>query len=113
MLYKLRQERLEQSKKVTALEEQETLLREHIIQNLPKSELEGAKGKFGKVTLGTKTTSRIADWDLFYKHILKTKNFALLQRRPGDSAIQEIWESGKKVPGVEPFNIITLSVTKA
>ena len=95
------------------LESQESVLREHIIQNLPKSELEGAKGKVGKVTLGLKTTVKITDWGEFYKYLVKTKNFALLQRRPGDAAIQEIWESGKKVPGAEPFNVVTLSITKA
>ena len=113
LLYKLREERLTQVKVVTAIEDQEKLLREHIIQNLPKSDQKGAIGKLGKVTLGSKTVAQVKDWDLFYKYIAKSKNFALLQRRPGESAIQEIWDAKKPVPGVEPFTIVTLSVTKA
>ena len=45
-------------------------------------------------------------------HIRKTKDFSLLQRRLAAPAIKERWEAGKKVPGVEPFAILKVSVVK-
>ena len=45
------------------------------------------------------------------QHISRTKAWHLLQRRVSDPAYRELLELGKKVPGVEPFNKRTLSVT--
>lgn len=111
-LYTLRQARLTAQKVVDEMVERETLLREHIIKTLPKSQAGGISGKLGRVMLGSKIVPKIEDWEMFYKYVKKTSNFALLQKRLADAAIQEIWEAKKAVPGVASFQIVTLSVTK-
>jgi hypothetical protein len=60
----------------------------------------------------TKTIPRVADWDKLYAFVKKTGSFDLLQRRLTDSAIQERWEAGKSVPGVETFNAVSVSINK-
>jgi hypothetical protein len=30
----------------------------------------------------------------------------------GEAMVKEIWDSGKTVPGVEPFTVITVSLNK-
>lgn len=111
-LFELREKRLEEQKKVDAIEAEEKAVKEHLIQNLPKSEASGVAGKLCRVTVITKPVPQVQDWDKFYAYVGKTKSFDLLQRRLTDTAIKERWEAGKKIPGVEPFNVVTLSVNK-
>lgn len=111
-LYELRQKRLEEQKKVDLIEAEEKALKEHIIQNLPKSEASGVAGKLARVTVVTKQIPQVKDWDAFYKHVKKTGQFDLMQRRITDAAIKERWEAGKEVPGVEHFNAVSISINK-
>ena len=111
-LYIIRQERLVQQKIVDALEEEEKALKEHIIATLPKSEAMGVAGKLARVTVVTKVVAQVKDWDAFYKYVLKTKSFDLLQRRLNDTAVKERWENKKTVAGVEPFQAVTISLNK-
>jgi hypothetical protein len=111
-LFELREKRLEEQKKVDAIEAEEKAIKEHIIQNLPKSEASGVAGKVARVTVITKQVPQVKDWDMFYKHVKKTGEFELLQRRLTDTAIRERWDAGKQVPGVESFNAVTLSINK-
>lgn len=111
-LFQLREKRLEDQKKVDAIEAEEKALKEHIIQTLPKSEASGVAGKIARVTVITKAVPQVKDWDVFYKHVKKTGEFELLQRRLTDTAIRERWDAGKQVPGVESFNAVTVSLNK-
>ena len=111
-LYEVRQARLDLQKKVDALSEQETALREHIIQTLPKSQASGVAGKLARVTVVTKDVPQVKDWDKLYAHVKKTGQFELLQRRLSDSAFKERQEAGKTVPGVELFRAVTVSINK-
>lgn len=111
-LYELRQKRLEEQKKVDAIEAEEKALKEHIIQNLPKSEASGVAGKLARVTVVTKEIPQVEDWDAFYKYVKKTGNFDLMQRRLTDAAVKERWEAGKEIPGVKHFQAVSVSINK-
>ena len=115
LLYKTRNERLELSKKVDELQAKETALREHLINNLPKSEATGVAGKLARASIEMKSVVRVADWDKLYAYIIKNAkkgSFALMQRRVSEPAVREIWESNKEVPGCEAMNIPVVSLTK-
>lgn len=115
MLYNLRKERIAKDKEAAELKAQETALVEHLINSLPKSDATGVSGKVANVKVEMKQTVQVEDWDKVYDYVTKNRKkgaFALLQRRIGASAVQEIWASGKEVPGCVPFNVPTLSVTK-
>lgn len=112
LLYETREARLALQKDVDALEDQEKQLREHIINNLPKSQATGVAGKVARATIVMKIVPQVQDWDKFYAHIKKTGDFELMQKRIGTKAIEERWENKKKVPGVEPFNAVTVSLNK-
>jgi hypothetical protein len=111
-LYELRQQRLEWQKKVDALEAEEKALKEHIIRNLPKSEATGVAGKLARVTVVTKEVPQVKDWDAFYKFVKKTGSFDLMQRRLTEAAVKERWEAGEEIPGVERFQVVTVSINK-
>lgn len=111
-LYELRNKRLVMQKEVDAIEAEEKAYKEHIINTLPKSEASGVAGKFARVTVVKKTIPQVEDWDLFYKHVKKTGQFDLMQRRLTNAAIEERWEAGKEVPGVKHFDVLSVSINK-
>jgi hypothetical protein len=111
-VYELRQQRLDAQKVVDALQEEETALREHIINTLPKSEATGAAGKVARVTVVTKQIPQVKDWQAFYAYVKKNNAWDLMQRRLAATAVTERWEAGKTVAGVEPFTAVTLSINK-
>lgn len=105
-----RDNRLAADKEVARLKEWENALKEHIINNLPKSEATGVSGKYAQVTVVTKTKLKVADWDKFYSHVKKTGHFELLNRALNQAAAQERFDAGKPVPGVDTFDDVTLSL---
>ena len=111
LLFDIRQQRLSAQKVVDEFKEQEKLLTDHIIDTLPKGD-QGAIGKHHQVSVYTDAVPRAADWDAIYKHIKRTGNFELLQRRLSDTAVKERWDDGKEIPGVESFNVVKVSLTK-
>jgi hypothetical protein len=114
LYYSTREKRLAIEREAKALQEQETAIKDHIIENLPKTD-GGATGKLCRVLVVTKPVAQVEDWDKFYTYIAKNRtkgSFALLNRAVNQSSVKELWESGKQVPGVKPFNAVTLSVSK-
>lgn len=111
LLHDVREERLRLQKLVETQEAKETLIREHVIRTLSDTE-GGAVGLRYKVTKERHTKPVVKDWGEFYKYVLKNKATEFLQRRISDGAIQERWDAGKKIPGVESFTYIKLSLTK-
>jgi len=111
-LYELREKRLGGQKIVDEVKAEETALKMHIIDTLPKSEASGVAGKIARVSVIIKEIAQVNDWDKLYAHIEKTGNFDLLQRRVTDAAVKDRWEDGKEVPGVGHFNVVTVSLGK-
>lgn len=111
-LYTARAERHALNKEAAAIEEFEKRLKDHIIATLPKSDSTGVAGKIARVTTVTKMVPTVEDWPKFHAYVKKTGAFELLQKRLADTAINERWDAGKTVPGVVPFNVVTVSVTK-
>ncbi len=108
----LRDARLAKEKEAAEVKEQEEFVKAFLIDNLPKSEAQGVAGKVAQVTIVRKKIAQVKDWDAYYKFILKTKDFSLLNRAANRKAIEERWEAGKVVPGAEAFDTVTLSLHK-
>lgn len=115
LMYSLREKRYAMQKEVDEVAAQESALREHLINNLPKSSATGISGKLANARIELKQTIQVEDWDKLTKYIIKNASkgaFALMQRRVSESAVREIWESRKQVPGVKPFDVPVVSLTK-
>jgi len=111
-LYTLKEERLKVQRIVDAIANEEKVLRQHVIDNLPKSNASGIAGKIARVTVVNKPVPQVKDWKKFHTYIKRTNAFDLLQRRVSASAIEERWDNGKTVSGVEKFNVTTVSLNK-
>lgn len=113
LLYKLREERLELSKKVDEMKKQETQLKNYIIETLPKSEASGVAGAIARVSVVTKEEPVVEDQDAFRKYLNRSKRFDLAYKlRPSAPGIKELWEEGKDIPGISKFNVVTVSLGK-
>ncbi len=115
MYYSKREERLAKQREVDALEADEKMLKEHLINSIPKSNATGIAGKLCAVSVVQKDIPQVADWDKFYEYVAKNRTkggFAMLSRSLSATAVKEVWEAGKEVPGVGHFTAVTLSVHK-
>jgi len=116
LLYKTREERYAANKVVEALKEKEAILREHIIDNLPKSQATGITGKTAMATIEKTSVWKSTDWDKTFDYIVKNRKkgaFAILQKRLSETALNEIVaHTGKPVPGAELLTVLTVSCTK-
>lgn len=108
----VRQLRLGMEKEVEAVKARETQLRDHIINNLSKSDDTGAAGLRYRAQIVMKDVPRAADWGQIHAYIQKTGRFDLVQRRLGEAAIKEMWASKEEIPGVEKARIPDVSITK-
>lgn len=111
LLWSLREERKSAEAAVNEIKEKETAVEAHLMNNFDKSGLDGAKGKYGLATLKHSTVADVTDWPQFYSYIQRNKAWDLLQKRPAITAIRERWNNGKAIPGLEPKEIVTLSLT--
>ena len=103
-------------KEVDAVKAKATLLREHIINNLSKSEDTGAAGLRYRVQVVTKRKLTVKEWGLLHSWIRKNDRFDMLQKRLAEKAAED-WcldpdNAGRLLPGTEAINVPTLSLTK-
>lgn len=115
LYYNLRAERLAQQNQAKGIQEREGVVREHLINSLPKSDSTGIAGKVARVSVYTTPALRLEDWDKFLAFVIKTEQWHLLGRTFSEAAVAELLEQNKKlkkVPGIGKFNIVKLSFNK-
>jgi hypothetical protein len=109
----VREIRLAMDKEVEAVKKRESEIREHIINNLSKSEDSGAAGLKYRAQIVTKKTFKASDWGILYSWIRKNDRFDVLQQRLSDTAAKGFLEAeGRPIPGVEVVNVPEVSITK-
>ncbi len=113
LAYTLQQERYQLQHQVDAVEEKEKALKKHILDHCLKGKLKSLGGKVGKVEKDTYNVPTIDDFDKFFAFVCKTKDSSLIQRRLGEAAVKERWAKKKTVPGVAPFQVTKLLISKA
>lgn len=104
--------RLAMEKEMEAVKAREHQIREHIIANLSKSDDSGASGLKYRAQIVMKDVPRATDWAKVHEYIQKTGRFDLLQKRLGEKAVADTWESGVQIPGVECVHVPDVSITK-
>lgn len=104
--------RLAMEKDVEKIKGREHELREHIINNLSKSDDTGASGLRYRAQIVMKDVPRAADWTQIHGYIQKTGRFDLLQKRLGEKAVMDMVADNQKIPGVEVVHVPDVSITK-
>jgi hypothetical protein len=100
---------------VKLVEDEYDALEDALIKGLPKQELNGAQGKLARVEIDNRiypiVTEEAGGWEATYKHIKKTGEFDLLQKRLHQGACEARWDAGKQIPGVGTFTRVKLKLT--
>ncbi len=98
--------------KLAPIEEKIKTLEAEILNNFTAAEIGGASGKLATAERKTIAVPAVKDWDAFYRYIAKNRAFELLHRRVSTTAWAERVDAGVKIPGVDTFRVIKLSVRK-
>lgn len=104
--------RLTMEKDVEKVKAREHELREHIINNLSKSDDTGASGLRYRAQIVMKDVPRAADWTKIHNYIQQSGRFDLLQKRLGEKAVMDMVEDGNQIPGVDIVHVPDVSITK-
>jgi hypothetical protein len=117
MAYEFRAERLEVQREATEIGEKEKLLKEHLINALPKGEASGVAGKVARASVVKEAVPRIEDEGKLRAAIKKNpkKWGALISSAPPPidmAVLKAMFDEGNVPPGVGTFNIIKVSLTK-
>jgi len=115
LLFDVRQQRLDADKYAASLKSEEERIKTHIIDNLKKDDT-GAAGKHHRVQVKRDRKYRVnpENWNKFFAWVGKNKRYDMLQKRINDAAVRDHMETPRaaKLPGVEPFDYVTVSLTK-
>jgi hypothetical protein len=93
-------------------EEMEEIAREFIAY---LEENESQRGNFAghTVYMNRATVPSVKDWDKFWEYVLKQKADHLIEHRPSVTGCRELFTTKGKIPGLEPFERVTISVRKS
>lgn len=117
LLYATQQERYALQKQAKEKEAIEGALKSRIIDELPKSQATGIAGKAARVYVENKTVVKITDFAAYVADVAARMKkdpgaISLLQKRVGETAVKEVWESGKKLKGVEGMEVPVVRMNK-
>lgn len=102
-LNQLREKKRVLEAQVKEIEDQYNALAEQVMERLDADGMDKATGKQASVSISKSLVGNVVDWDKVHAYIKKTGYFHLLQKRLNDASAREIFESGKKIPGCDPF----------
>lgn len=108
----LKERRLAIQKQAQEVAEEESAYRQHLIDNISKSDAAGVIGKAKRAVVLVEPVPTIEDEVKFMKFARKKGNEDLVVERPNMKAISDRWEAGKVIPGVGKFNVVKLSLKK-
>ena len=111
-LYTLKLKKKDAEAVVKKIQAQITEKENDIIDTVSKEALDGAVGKLAKCTVRKSVVANITNWPDLCKYMSRYKAWDMVQKRVSLTAYRDRLEAGKKIPGVEPFTKISLSLTK-
>ena len=105
--------RLDAQKEVDKLQETENGLKATLMEFMRKTKTSSIGGNTYLVTHRIKPKAVAKDWDQIQKYIIANDAFDIMEMRLSTKAILDRAEQQDHVPGMEWFDVDTLSVAKA
>jgi hypothetical protein len=102
-LNEIRERKRKWLEKVAACEVEYDELEQALLGKLDADGIEKATGRDASVSVSMSVVGNTTDWDALNAFIHKHKYYHFYQRRLSDPALRELWDAGKKIPGVEAF----------
>ena len=107
-----RTKRLALDKEAAGFKEIEEAYKEELIYRMVQSKV-GALASTShvvKMKMVDKPTPK--NWDLIHQYIIENGAWELMQNRLTQSAVEERWEAGEAIPGIDKFPVYNVSVSK-
>ena len=102
--------------KMRSLQEQEKVLRirrndleSAIIGKMDEQGIDQIANNLCTISKKLEIVPTVEDWDILYKHILRTKQFELLQKRMSATAYRELLQMNTPVPGVKATELTKIN----
>lgn len=99
----LREGKRELEAKIKVIETEYAALEAQLMEKFESEGTDKGTGKTASASISTSVVGNVTDWEKFNAYVKKTGFFHLFQRRLSDTAVRELFEQGKKIPGCEPF----------
>ena len=102
--------------KMRSLQEQEKALRirrndleSAIIGKMDEQGIDQIANNLCTISKKLEIVPTVEDWDILYKHILRTTQFELLQKRMSATAYRELLQMNRLVPGVKATELTKIN----
>ena len=107
----IREQRLAADRLAAQLKESEDDLRKTIIAKFQDQGVKALGGQLGLVKMTELDEPVAENWELVYDYIAEHEAWHLLHKRLTSTAIKELWDDGKTIPGVGHTKVYKLSVS--
>jgi hypothetical protein len=84
--------------------------KEKLLGRMKKSDLDGARGRFGQASVVEDDVPTMEDFAKVWAYARKKNAPDLFQKRLSSTAVRERWAEGKAIPGVGKFHRVVLTV---
>lgn len=111
LLLQLRAERQAAEAVVAEVKERIQRAEEHTKSLMEAQKTGAARGLRASCSVSSSLVPNVVDWDGVYEYVIKKKDPGLFERRIAVAAWRERLGSKIIVPGIEPFQRVTLHVT--
>ena len=111
-LYEIKLKKADIAKITKALDDERIEIEARLINELPKDDATGVAGKLGRVVIEVEDEPQCEDWEKTRKYIVKTGNWEILTKALKKAFIKELWEDGKKIPGIIAYPKAKVSLHK-
>lgn len=116
MAYEARAKRIafqrEADAKIEDMKRFEDEVEERILTSFDKAEIEGARGSKASASVSRLMVPTVKNWPKVYAYIKANDAWDLLERRMARVAYRDRLEAGEAIPGTEPFEKVSLSLTR-
>jgi len=111
-MYALRNQKLDLNKQVKDINARISDLQELVLDRMDGEDMEVSAGHDATARRATTIVPVVQDWTAFEKYIMDNDALYMLERRCASNSFRELNAQGVEIPGVKPFNRVTISLTK-
>jgi len=110
---KLRDQKKELKDEIKVIESEMDAIATEFMEYFDREECQRAIFRDWTVYKTEAVVPSVKDWDTFWKYVLRQKADHLIEHRASVTGCRELFATKGKIPGLEPFNRITIGVRKA
>lgn len=107
-----REERLAMGKELAKLEGVERELKYKLLAYCEQEEVSAIGGSVCMVKYKCTNEPHVTDWEALHSYIIENDAWDLMQKRVGAGAVKLRWAEDLEIPGISPYPVGKLSVSK-